>query len=604
MPDRERAPDQPERQRHYLMQLPQRLGQLRRQGERLRRSGWDINMLHLLAADAGTLAGVCRRAGIADLAEDLQALHAATDGLFEPPRLPDRATATRLVGLIDRIAPERLPQAVRASTVPSLLVESPANDDGFPLLAKPPAQYWKRFEGLPAATPRPRVAAPAPAPAPQALEGADSAPTVMALPDRRSGERRAAAREGDERSLLPLPALLRRIDTLLAAREAGARNGGLLVFEPEDGAGLGDLAVREAVARFVLSLAGDAEAVAEDTAGRFLVLGPERDPNLLEAWALNLRDRIAREPFGSDGKPVQVVFEVGASALGCGARDGAALLEATRRAIDNARAVGRHGVFVLRDLAALVDADLVEQLRLALAGSGLEVLFQPIMPLHGEEHPQFQALLRLRGTGDRLHVAAELIPAAEQAGLLGAVDRWVLQHCIAKLGATPTAANRPRLFISQSLASVRDPHAVERLRELLEANAVDATCIVVELRSNDVLGAPGEVRHFAAAAQAGGAALSLSGFGNTTDMRLLDALTPNYVKLDVDLLQRNDANANEDLRLLVDGLHERGVRVIAPCVEEASAVATLWSSGADYIQGNFVQAADRGFAFDFGSAAM
>ena len=94
------------------------------------------------------------------------------------------------------------------------------------------------------------------------------------------------------------------------------------------------------------------------------------------------------------------------------------------------------------------------------------------------------------------------------------------------------------------------------------------------------------------------------GFGNTTDMRLLDALTPNYVKLDVDLLQRNDANANEDLRLLVDGLHERGVRVIAPCVEEASAVATLWSSGADYIQGNFVQAADRGFAFDFGSAAM
>jgi EAL domain-containing protein (putative c-di-GMP-specific phosphodiesterase class I) len=230
------------------------------------------------------------------------------------------------------------------------------------------------------------------------------------------------------------------------------------------------------------------------------------------------------------------------------------------------------------------------------------MLFQPIMPLHGEEHAQFQALVRLRGTGGQLHVAAELIPAAEQAGLLGAVDRWVLQHCIDQLGATPLAANRPRLFVSQSLASARDPHAVERLSELLERNAVDPSCIVLELRSNDVLGAPGEVRHYAAAVQASGAALSLSGFGNTTDLRLLDALTPSYVKLDVDLLQRNDANANEDLRLLVDGLHERDVRVIAPCVEEASVVATLWSSGADYIQGNFVQAADRGFAFDFGAA--
>jgi EAL domain-containing protein (putative c-di-GMP-specific phosphodiesterase class I) len=279
------------------------------------------------------------------------------------------------------------------------------------------------------------------------------------------------------------------------------------------------------------------------------------------------------------------------------------LLDGTRRAIDNARAVGRHGVFVLRDLAALVDADLVEQLRLVLAGNGLEMLFQPIMPLHGAQHAQFQALVRLRGSSGQLHVAAELIPAAEQAGLLGAVDRWVLQHCVELLAATP-AANRPRLFVSQSLASARDPHAIERLRELLERTAVDASCIVLELRSNDVLGAPGEVRHYAAAAQASGAALSLSGFGHTTDLRLIDALTPNYVKLDVDLLQRNDANANEDLRLLVDGLHERGVHVIAPCIEDASAVATLWSSGADYIQGNFVQAADRGFAFEFSAAVM
>ena len=600
MPDSDRVPHDPERQRQYLLQLPQRLARLRHQGERLRHAGWDINLLRLLATDADTLAGVCRTAGVADLADDLQALHAATDALFDPLRLPDSATATRLGSLIERIAPERLPPDARSHKVPALLVESPANDGGFPLLVKPPAHYWKQFEGLPA-EPRPRALPPVAAPAPPPHVPGDE-PAVIALPDRRGGDRRAVMRDGDERDLLPLPELLRRIDTLLAARAAGARNGGLLVFEPEDRASVAEPALRESVARFILSLAGDAEAVAEDAAGRYLLLGPERDPNLLEAWALNLRDRIAREPFELDGQPVQVMFEVGAGALGCGARDGAALLDGTRRAIDNARAVGRHGVFVLRDLAALVDAGLVEQLRLALAGSGLEMLFQPIMPLHGEEHAQFQALVRLRGTGGQLHVAAELIPAAEQAGLLGAVDRWVLQHCIDQLGATPLAANRPRLFVSQSLASARDPHAVERLSELLERNAVDPSCIVLELRSNDVLGAPGEVRHYAAAVQASGAALSLSGFGNTTDLRLLDALTPSYVKLDVDLLQRNDANANEDLRLLVDGLHERDVRVIAPCVEEASVVATLWSSGADYIQGNFVQAADRGFAFDFGAA--
>lgn len=601
MPDRDRVPDQPDRQRHYVMQLPQRLAQLRRHGERLRRSGWDINMLHLLAVDAATLAGVCRRAGITALADDLDALHAATEALFDPLRLPDHATAAHLAQLIELITPERLPASARDHSVPALLVESPANDDGFPLLTRAPAQYWKRFDGLPAAArPRPApvaAAMPVPEPEPAATQ------SVITLPDRRAGDRRLPMHEGNERSLVPLRELLRRIDTLLAAREAGARNGALLVFDPEDAAALADPGLREAVARFVLTIAGDGESVAADGSGRFLLLGPERDPNLLEAWALNLRDRIAREPFGGE-RAVQVVFDVGAGALGCGAGDGAALLDGTRRAIDNARAVGRHGAFVLRDLAALVDAGLVEELRLALDGTGLEVLFQPIMPLHGEQRAQFQALVRLRGSGGKLHVAAELIPAAEQAGLLAAVDRWVLQHCIALLGATPASADRPRLFVSQSIASATDPHGVDRLREQLQAHAVDASCIVLELRSRDVLGAPGDVRRYAAAAQACGVALSLSGFGSTTDLHVIDALTPNFVKLDVDLLKRTDANAHEDLRLLVDGLHEREVRVIAPRVEDAGAVATLWSSGADYIQGNFVQAADRGFAFEFDNAVM
>ena len=114
MPDRDRVPDQPDRQRHYVMQLPQRLAQLRRHGERLRRSGWDINMLHLLAVDAATLARVCRAAGITALADDLDALHAATEALFDPLHLPDRASAAHLAQLIERITPERILPAVHA----------------------------------------------------------------------------------------------------------------------------------------------------------------------------------------------------------------------------------------------------------------------------------------------------------------------------------------------------------------------------------------------------------------------------------------------------------------------------------------------------------
>jgi EAL domain-containing protein (putative c-di-GMP-specific phosphodiesterase class I) len=50
---------------------------------------------------------------------------------------------------------------------------------------------------------------------------------------------------------------------------------------------------------------------------------------------------------------------------------------------------------------------------------------------------------------------------------------------------------------------------------------------------------------------------------------------------------------------MVETLHERGVRVIAPRIEDARGAAALCLTGVDFIQGNFVQAADSDLAFDF-----
>ncbi|MBO9664374.1 EAL domain-containing protein [Dokdonella sp.] len=249
--------------------------------------------------------------------------------------------------------------------------------------------------------------------------------------------------------------------------------------------------------------------------------------------------------------------------------------------------------------------DLAERLRIALDRNAAELAFQAIVPLHGEAREQFQVLLRLRDGDGRVHTAAELIPVAERAGLLGAVDRWVLERSIALAAQSAQARRALRLFVSQTLTSARNAWAATRIERLLGEYKIAAPAIWLELRADEADSATADVVRYANAVRRLGCGFVLSGFeAGERSERLLDVLPVDAVRLSPRHLQLSDAAEREELRELVERLHERGRRVIAPRVEDARAASALWAAGVDYVQGNFVQPADSDFGFDFrGSTA-
>lgn len=245
------------------------------------------------------------------------------------------------------------------------------------------------------------------------------------------------------------------------------------------------------------------------------------------------------------------------------------------------------------------------RLRAALDGEGLELMFQPIVPLHGEAREQFQALVRLQGADGRMHAAAELIPTAERAGLLGALDRWALERCIALIAQRVQAGRAMRLFVTQSLHSVRNAWAITRIERLLGEHRVGGAAISLELRADEAELAPVDVVRYAHGVKALGCGFVLSAFeAGETGERLLAALPFDAVRLSPRHLQLADAAAREELRELVERLHEQGRRVIAPRVEDARVASALWAAGVDYVQGNFVQPADGDLGFDFRGSVM
>jgi EAL domain-containing protein (putative c-di-GMP-specific phosphodiesterase class I)/CheY-like chemotaxis protein len=420
---------------------------------------------------------------------------------------------------------------------------------------------------------------------------------------RRAAEAKAAAPRG----LRSCEHLLRTLSDCLAMDDAATRNGGLLLFSPAKGTSLqaragsarsaqlfGELAARLA------AHAGADDLVAVDPAGRLLLFNPDREANLLEAYALNLRDRIAHERVNdADGTHEPIGFDVGICPFIAGARRADSMRHAAQDAIDRGRAVGRSGVFSVRDAAALIDPELLDRIRAALDGNGFSLLFQPIVALRGEEREQFQALLRLRGADGHVYAAAEIVPAAVQSGLIDAIDRWVLAYCINLIAAQKQEGRAPRLFVNQSLESVQDRSLPAWLGGLLRERGVAGDAISLELRAADAAAALPAVERHAESLRAFGVGLTLSGFESGTAGELLLALPADFVKISPRYLRSSAEGAAEELRALVERVHDAGKRVIAPHVEDARGVATLWTAGIDFVQGNFVQHADHELAFDF-----
>jgi EAL domain-containing protein (putative c-di-GMP-specific phosphodiesterase class I) len=542
------AAPQPPLHQLWLLQMPQRIERLRRRSRSLTQA-WDVNVLRLVADDARHLSHACRLLGASAVSAQLEALQSECAAMLDPPRAPDRAGLARLATLIGAIDGTQLPRAPREGpAATAATIRDPATTSTDMPTPVPPTGDQAR-----------------PALVPRGL----ASPTSACSRDQ----------------------LLRQLSDALVRDDAGIHSGGLLLLAPasESERDHAHAAVRTAEALRLLCSQVEAEdRVASDGGGRFLVFNRDFDVVALDRYARRLREDSVRRG---------AAFDVAVCALR-GARHAGAMYDAARAAVHAAQAQDRHGVFVVRDIDARVDGKLVEMIRFALEHSGFEVVFQPIMSVRGEEEERFQALLRLRDRDGHLHAASEIVPAAERAALIGAIDRWMVKHCVERMAGRKDHAPM-HLFVSQSLASAREAQMPAWLAAVLARHAVDPGLLALELRASDAIEAPADVQRYAGALRELGVRLSLSGFDEElADVHPLPSLAPDFVKL-APRPSADTPESREAFIAMVESLHERGTRVIATRVEDARGAAALCLTGVDLIQGNFVQAADSDLAFDF-----
>ena len=117
----------------------------------------------------------------------------------------------------------------------------------------------------------------------------------------------------------------------------------------------------------------------------------------------------------------------------------------------------------------------VDRIRTALDDDRFVLYAQPIVEIASGETAHHEMLLRMRGSDGEVIAAGAFLPIAERHGLMGSIDRRVIEMSFAHASAGH------RIAINLSAESMSDPGLFGFVEQQLKTHDVDPRLIIFEI---------------------------------------------------------------------------------------------------------------------------
>ena len=242
------------------------------------------------------------------------------------------------------------------------------------------------------------------------------------------------------------------------------------------------------------------------------------------------------------------------------------------------------------------------RIKQALKDNRFKMMFQPIVSLHGEPGAHYEVLLRMLDENGGEILPSEFIPAAEQAGLMHFVDRWVMVNCFVLLSKLHREGKKTRLFIKLSNSSICDAEFIAWLRDRIQTLKLDADSLVFEISEDNALNFLKQAKAMVTGLNELHCRTSLSGFGlEQNTYQSLKHIKVNYIKIHMKLIHGLAQNVEhqEKVKEVAEHANSQNIQTIAAFVEDANSLAVLWQCAVDFIQGYFLQQPNTEMNYDF-----
>ena len=272
------------------------------------------------------------------------------------------------------------------------------------------------------------------------------------------------------------------------------------------------------------------------------------------------------------------------------------LMKASLATIENVRGAGGDNIVSLSKTThkALNRKAIIEKrLLLALDQKNLKVLYQPQLNLQTGKFTAVEALVRWED--DEIGVVSpdELIPIAEETGLINRIGSFMLEKACEQAVAWYNAGIDLKVSINSSVREFRDKNMAKSILETLNKTNCPAHLIQIEITEKFALEAEAETSIIKQMRQleSEGIIFALDDFGTGyASFRYMQLLPIEILKIDQTFI--NSLMQSEKTQRLIDGIVKFGksmnLTVLAEGVETEEQKDLLVRYGCDIIQGYYI----------------
>ncbi|MDT5025685.1 MAG: hypothetical protein QOE61_2111, partial [Micromonosporaceae bacterium] len=387
--------------------------------------------------------------------------------------------------------------------------------------------------------------------------------------------------------------------TIVAQRDAPRVRGAVLLLELHGFAGVNDVrgydvgdAVLIEVARRLRAGVGENDVPARLSGDEFAVV-TESSP--VQAYALATRlITMLTEPVVMPGVTVHLSASVGLTDLAGGA-NGDDVLRRAALALRRAQQLGRGRVEWFDEAverALLVRATMEQDLPDALLRGEMDLIYQPILDLVASRPLAVEALLRWRHPRLGTLLPYDVIPVAEDLGLITEIGSWVTHQAGRQLATWLREGRDLSMAVNVSPGQFEGPGLVEEVAAVLGLHGFAPDRLVLELAEGGLGPDPGPIDEQLMRLRALGVRTALDDFGTGPEsLTHLRSLPMDMVKIGRSFFDQPAEKPGQSLPIIdvMVGLGRRlGVDVVAQGLEAPAHLDVVRAAGCRLGQGHLL----------------
>ncbi len=253
------------------------------------------------------------------------------------------------------------------------------------------------------------------------------------------------------------------------------------------------------------------------------------------------------------------------------------------------------------------DGEIVKHIKAAVANNSITALYQPIVSIAGDGGERYE-IKKVIHTEDGPDLSEEdFMPAAERTSTAKTLDRWSIINAVKLIASEAQAGRKLDIFIPLSCDSVQDASLTRWIAARIKSAKIPGEQLVFTINEAHAVNQLKAAKTLFKGLKQLHCQVVLDGFGTGLNpFQLVKHIQADFLRINdayVEGLSTNQENQNS-IKDITSQASSMEIRCIIPNVNDAGVLSVLWTVGADFVQGDFLQSATTDLNYDFSSMSV